>query len=428
MSILKNVFLSSLLILVVKSLHRFGFTPSIKYKQSSMIHMTYPDPLTKEQNFTRPDSDSRSFSGKKTALLSLVKEIIRPLRWLKKDRKNKITDYPKLSYHDLTPQQKYDLQWYVVGKSSDFVMDVPQKVTVWDKHYVVWKNATDHFHGLDDACSHKGASLSKGQVYNNSIICPYHAYEFNCDGKLTFVPGISFRPSPIQNMASYKVIEKNGWVYLNTLDTLGFHFDENIFCETEEINRNDSVVFLDMDFKCYSRILSENSLDVMHIGFVHTFGNANKPAPIEIHPPQMISPYHYKTSYFYESGEQSIARRAFEISDMKIENEFYLPHTTVARVIFGEYVSTIITFALPISETKSKLFVKTYRNFWKNPIGDKITKNMMYNTLLQDKFILENIDPRFMDGKFNMKFDKLQNTYKTFYKKFIRNNESLDKN
>jgi hypothetical protein len=24
-----------------------------------------------------------------------------------------------------------------------------------------------------------------------------------------------------------------------------------------------------------------------------------------------------------------------------------------------------------------------------------------------------------MDGKFNMKFDKLQNTYKSFYKRFI---------
>jgi hypothetical protein len=44
--------------------------------------------------------------------------------------------------------------------------------------------------------------------------------------------------------------------------------------------------------------------------------------------------------------------------------------------------------------------------------------------MLQDKVVVENIDPRFMDGKFNMQFDKLQNTYKSFYKKFIDNGEN----
>ena len=114
---------------------------------------------------------------------------------------------------------------------------------------------------------------------------------------------------------------------------------------------------------------------------------------------------------------------------MVIENEFILPHTTIARVIFGEFVSTVITFALPIGDNKSKLFVKTYRNFWKNSFGDIITKNTMYNTMLQDKIVVESIDNRFIDGKFNMKFDKLQNTYKSFYKRFIHpgiNNHNLN--
>jgi len=77
--------------------------------------------------------------------------------------------------------------------------------------------------------------------------------------------------------------------------------------------------------------------------------------------------------------------------------------------------------------------VKTYRNFWKsnsnklesvseyfvNKVGDMIIQNMMYNTVLQDKNIIENIKLEHIDGKFNLKFDKLQNVYRTFYKKFI---------
>jgi hypothetical protein len=54
-------------------------------------------------------------------------------------------------------------------------------------------------------------------------------------------------------------------------------------------------------------------------------------------------------------------------------------------------------------------------------MGDALTRNLMHNTMLQDKVVLENIDMRYMEGKFNMKFDKLQNTYKCFYKNFVHN-------
>jgi len=340
---------------------------------------------------------------------------------------SKIIDYPKLDYRELTEQNKYDLQWYVIGESSQFLTNKPIKATIWNKNYVVWKNENQSYVGLDDVCSHKGASLSKGKVCNNHVVCPYHGYEFDENGVLTKVPGICFRPSPVYDVTKYNVVEKNGWVYLNTYSGMNKidNFTGNPFVETffveEEIARNDSVVFLNMDFNCYSRILSENSLDVMHIGFVHTFGNAKRPAPAEQHPPRLVGPYHYKTSYLYEAGEESIARKAFGYKELRIENEFILPHTTVARVMFGDLVSTVITFALPITETKSKLFVKTYRNFWNNPLGDMVTENMMYKTMLQDKLIVENIDMRYMDGKFNMRFDKLQNTYKSFYKRFVHN-------
>ena len=338
---------------------------------------------------------------------------------------NKITDFPKLNYRELTEQDKYDLQWYVIGKKSDFLFNKPIKATIWNKNYVVWKNKDNNFIGLDDVCPHKGASLSKGKVCNNHIVCPYHGYEFDENGVLDKVPGISFQSSHIYDLPKYKVIEKNGWVYLNTFSDIakidnstGLAYVDNIFTEPE-VERNDTAVFLEMDFNCYSRILSENSLDVMHIGFVHTFGNKKNPAPIETYPPKLVGTNHYKTSYLYEAGEKSFARKLFGVKELRIENEFILPHTTIARVLFGDYVSTVITFALPISENKSKLFVKTYRNFWHNHIGDMLTENWMFNTMLQDRCIVENIDKRFMDGKFNMKFDKLQNTYKTFYKRFI---------
>jgi phenylpropionate dioxygenase-like ring-hydroxylating dioxygenase large terminal subunit len=340
-----------------------------------------------------------------------------------KNSLTKITEFPKLNYNELTQRDKFDLQWYVIGEKTDFVTNKPITATIWNKNYVVWKNENGSYVGLDDICSHKSAALSKGKVCNNNIVCPYHGYEFDEAGVLVKVPGICFRPSPVYNVDKYQVVEKNGWVYLNTYAN-STDFTENIFIE-EEVPRNDSVVFLNMNFNCYSRILSENSLDVMHIGFVHTFGNKKNPAPVEEHPPKLVGNHHYKTSYLYEAGDEALSKKVFGANMLRIENEFILPHTTVARVIFGPYISTVITFALPISDKKSKLFVKTYRNFWNNPFGDLVTEKMMFNTMLQDKLVVENIDFASMDGKFNMKFDKLQNTYKSFYKRFIHNNDDV---
>jgi len=334
--------------------------------------------------------------------------------------KMNLLNFPKLNYHELTEQDKFDLQWYVVGKPSDFFSHRPEKVRVWNKNYVVWKTTTGEYRAMDDACTHKGASLSGGKVCNDHVVCPYHGYEFNSTGILVMVPGISFDPSPIYNLRTYPVIVKNNWVYINTRpNNVSETFNETVFFTEPEISQNSSMVQLEMDYNCYSRILSENSLDIMHIAFVHTFGNAKRPNPIREEKPTMIGPNHFLSRYYYEAGENSLARAMFGVKELVIENEFILPHTTVARVIFGDFVSTVITFALPIGENKSKLFVKTYRNFWENQLGDLFTYNSMYTTMLQDKAVVEGIDPEFMDGKFNMKFDKLQNTYKTFYSRFV---------
>lgn len=332
--------------------------------------------------------------------------------------------------NSLSEQEHYDLQWYVIGRPSDISYRKPFKATVWGNNYAVWRNSTTgEYYAIDDACPHKGASLSDGKLKNGCISCPYHGYEYGGDGKLVHIPGIEFQQYnssyglPAYDSSKYAIVEKNGWVFLNTfpLHLQTAPLEINIFDEPEA-KIGHSCVFLEMDFNCYARILSENSLDVMHIGFVHTFGNRERPAPTQESSMVKISPYHFKTSYLYEAGQDSMVKKIFNIRDLKIENEFILPHTTVARVIFEDYVSTVITFALPVSETKSKLFVKTYRNFWQNSLGDSVTAKMMKSTMLQDKAIVENIDMRFMDGKFNMKYDKLQNTYKTFYKRFIRQN------
>jgi len=335
------------------------------------------------------------------------------------------------------------LNWYVVGEANKIQKNKLYKTTVWAKNYVYWKDDNEIFYAMDDDCSHRGASLGLGYLKNNCVICPYHGYEFDRGGKLCVVPGLNFTNSECQNQITYNIVEKNGWIFLNTIKKKNQLFDFNdleLFEEQEAKNKSYSPIFLNVMFNAYGRIVSENSLDVMHIGYVHTFGNKERPSPITEVPPFEVNDYpnHYKTIYTYISGKDSIAKKIYNKKKLTIENEFVLPHTTIARVIFGDLVSTVVTFATPINISHTCLYVKTYRNFWYkrsdnivdkivNKIGDYFSEYFMMKTVLEDRIILENININKIDGKFNMKYDKLQNVYKQLYKKLIHNNNPTNK-
>lgn len=322
---------------------------------------------------------------------------------------------------------KFDMAWFVVARSNEIHNNIPYKATVWGKDYVIWKTETNQYKALEDACPHKGAALSIGTVQNGNIVCPYHGYEYDGNGNLTVVPGMCFQPSPIYNAASFLVVEKNGWIYLNTYEAPQFTNEndlyllkERIFEEPEATHPRMKPIYSEETFMTHPRIVTENSLDIMHIAFVHTFGNRDKPAPMYEDPPKEISPGYWRTSYLYKSGKDSLVKRLFQINRINIKNEFVLPHTTITRITFGRgFIYTIVTAACPINERETKLFVKSYRNFLTTRLLNGWFKSVIADTLKQDKKVIESITLENMNGKFNMKFDKIQNTYRTLYSKFI---------
>jgi phenylpropionate dioxygenase-like ring-hydroxylating dioxygenase large terminal subunit len=346
---------------------------------------------------------------------------------------------PKNDINNDNLDKNYNLNWHIIGESKNFIENNLYKITIFDNDYLVWKHNSS-FYAMDNYCSHRGASLYHGKLKNNTVICPYHGYEFNKDGILCKVPGLNFTNNNCHNQNTYNVVELNDWIYLNIISKKIYEpFNINIYQEPEAYNKTFSQITLNVDFHSYGRIVSENSLDVMHIGFVHSFGNSENPSPITEIPPHLMNdyPYHFKTIYTYNSGKDSMAKKIFLENNLIIENEFILPHTTIARVKFGNHVSTIVTNTLPVNSTYSKLFIKTYRNFWNpdddtlfsmivNNIGNTVTKDLMYNTVMEDKKIIEEIKLKYAYGKFNMKYDKLQNVYRTLYKRLIHNiNEDL---
>jgi phenylpropionate dioxygenase-like ring-hydroxylating dioxygenase large terminal subunit len=350
--------------------------------------------------------------------------------------------FPRLEY----PNDKGQLTWYPIGFSKDFGIK-PKQVTIRDTNYIVWKDKLVYY-GIRDCCSHQGSSFLLGETCKNTISCPYHGYVFDgSNGELVKIPKLPCIESNSHNIDCFKVVEKGDIVYFNTIpvrnDEMKIQIDENeIFIEPEYYDKKQRVVFLHEIFEHYAKFVSVNSLDICHIGFVHTFGNKKSPNPL--HNSKIIkmdnNDNHYKISYEYLAGENSLVNKIYKYDNITVENEYILPHSTVARVKFGNLTSTIITHALPVSKFKTILFVKAYRSYWSydlknnenhnilfpllyliNLVGDKITENTMYETLKQDKAIVDYIDKKdyeSMHGKFSIVYDMFSNHYKNNYKKY----------
>ena len=351
-------------------------------------------------------------------------------------------NFPRLEI----PNEKGQLTWYPIGFSKDF-NNKPKRVTIRDINYIVWKEKTTYY-GLHDCCSHQGSSFMLGTTFKNTITCPYHGYIFDGEnGDLIEIPKLPYMNSCSHNINYFKVVERGDVVYLNTIsiknEEIKNKIDETcIFVEPEFNDNNQCVVYLDETFEHNAKFVTVNSLDICHIGFVHTFGNKKSPNPL--HNSKVLKmndfEHHYKIIYEYMAGENSIVSKIYNFENITVENEYTLPHSTVARVKFGNLSSTIITHALPVSKFQTKLFVKAYRNYLSydmnniknqnilypllyliNIIGDKFTKNTMFNTLKEDKSIVDHIDKtnyNDMHGKFSIVYDLFSNHYKANYKKF----------
>lgn len=331
---------------------------------------------------------------------------------------------------------KYNLNWHVIEESKNIKLNTLYKITLLNKDYVIWKN-NNSYYAMDNDCSHRGALLSKGKLINNNVVCPYHEAEFNSNGKLCKIPGINNFNNSLScyNQDIYNIIEKNGWIFLNTISKKLYNPLINltdIYESFEENNMNYSSIYTNSIINANNRLVSENLLDVMHISYVHSFGNRENPLPINEPLPILMKdyPYHYKIIYFYISGKNSLVNRLFMFDQLIIENEFILPHTVISRVRFGSNMKTIITFASPINNSTTRLFIKVYRNYWYttnrsflgylyNIIGNNAMTSVLQTTIDEDIDILESINEKHMDGKFNMKYDKFPYMYRKLYNKVV---------
>lgn len=245
--------------------------------------------------------------------------------------------------------------WYAIADSREIGKNRPLELTRFGKSLVLWRKSNGEPVAMDDRCPHRFAQLSGGTIVDDNIVCPYHGFEFNDCGECTAVPETG-KSAKNLNVPTYTVIEKHGFVW-------AWHGDQTDVTSSvpwfEELDSKFCYSQFDETWPCHITRCVENQLDYIHLPFVHktTIGRFMKSPQIKV------------------EFELSESRIKFSPSG-KAFIEFLFPN--VWRNFITDNFQLVLAFA-PVSDSKTKLYLRSYYRFPKVPLLNTLI-GVMFNT------------------------------------------------
>ena len=112
--------------------------------------------------------------------------------------------------------------WYPVYRSAD-LGSAPVGIKRLGEDLVLWRDGDGQPHVFRDACAHRAAKLSLGQVHGNVLQCWYHGWQYDVTGQCKLVPteGEEFAGTQRMRVPAYPTEERGGliWAYIGDVDT-----------------------------------------------------------------------------------------------------------------------------------------------------------------------------------------------------------------
>ena len=304
------------------------------------------------------------------------------------------------------------LFWKIANK-NEISATKPKRFIFNDYPIAIYKE-NNKIKAISDICIHRGASLSHGKIVKNCVQCPYHGWEYK-DGLVEYIPGIPDIKVAKFGVPQFEIQEKNDDVYLRPSYDInsqkGAQYNHTIYIPPEASNTDFVRISGTRHIHRPNSLITENVLDMMHISYVHSFGNSLSPVPFEIDYEDM-GPLSGKTTFYYTSGPTSMSLLIGKAQLVKVENEFHLPDTTVTRVKANDIIKTIVTHCYPVGKNESILHYDLYRNFLTSPLFDPLFKCQMQITLDEDIDIMNYVYDDYVRGFMSNKFDITQTKYR----------------
>lgn len=277
--------------------------------------------------------------------------------------------------------------WYPVAFSRE-VREKPLGVKLLDERMVLYRLADDTVHAARDLCLHRGVPLSMGFIEGDNLVCAYHGFRYDGEGRCVCIPAHPGAGIPPKlRLQSYPTVERYGLIWTRLVDD-----GPRRLPDFSAWDNPDYVQVLPDDVRMDAAAgrQIEGFLDVSHFAFVHvaSFGERQNPEVpnYPVRPTETgfladyvstVSNYPAHLKHLNPPGFQW--RRLFEV---------FLPFTAKLTVFFPNGQLHILNAACPVSARKTRLFVPICRNFDKDaPLQDALDFN--HQVFQEDKDIVE---------------------------------------
>ena len=174
------------------------------------------------------------------------------------------------------PMPSFPVGWFQVAYSQDIVVGDVIPLHYFGQHLVLFRGEDEKLGLLHAYCPHLGAHLGHGgKVKGNSVVCPFHAWQFDCTGKCTEVPYADRHPKRADTKA-WHVVERSGLILA------WYHPDDEPPSwdppEAPEYGDPEWTDYTRKDWKIrsHNQEMTENAVDSAHFHYLH--GTQNIPA------------------------------------------------------------------------------------------------------------------------------------------------------
>jgi phenylpropionate dioxygenase-like ring-hydroxylating dioxygenase large terminal subunit len=290
-------------------------------------------------------------------------------------------------------------QWYILLESKQ-IKDKPVGVTRMGEKVVFWRDATGLVSCLRDKCVHRGVELSKGQVLDGNLRCPFHGFCYDASGRVALIPANGEKtPVPeVFRVHRYPTYEAHGFIWVwwgesppaelklpRFFDDLDDGFTYGSLYDPWEVH--------------YSRVI-ENQLDVAHVPFIHynTIGRGIGPV-VDGPGLQWIDEGMFFIYPYNRFDDGTPARKPSEVpvppTDREFKLEFIFPN--LWQNYIGKDIRVLAAF-VPVDEGHTLVILRFYQRFMRLPVlRDVVTRlSMPYNLkiLHQDRRVMVTHQPQ----------------------------------
>jgi len=317
--------------------------------------------------------------------------------------------------------------WYVAANSDQLKVDKPLEVQILGRTVVLFRDEEGKPRCMENLCPHRGAPLGQGWVkevegHGKCVVCPYHAWAFDGEGRLSDVPsstkgGLPKRPL----LDTYPVEEKGGfvWLYFGSSE-MPAEERPPIPYIPEMDDPNWRAVYAEMEFEAPHWNVFDNALDLAHIHYVHngSFGNPDKPEVMGM--AMERDTWGVKGNFQIHNKPVNKLWEWTRVPHVPVEVQAWLPMSSAVRITLGHGIQ-MITFVntVPIDEHRSINRFCLIRNFATSPLMDGFVRKEMYKILGEDKVMVETVRPENMRQEFSLEVDLPQIGFRKLRQEWI---------